>query len=79
MIPQREYDIKMLKCKCYMTVISWITKAKKRMACHQKIISWNCNWDYNHHWDYNFLKTQNKVQMTWFKEHKPKISLKHTK
>ena len=37
------------------------------MAYHQKIR------------DYNFMKTQNKVQMTWFKGHKPKISLKHTK
>ena len=51
----------------YDSVTSWITKAKVRMACHQKI------------WDYNFMKTQNKEQMTWFKEHEPKISIKHTK
>ena len=66
--------LKMLKSKKgkydtaeYDSVTSWITKAKVRMACHQKI------------WDYNFMKTQNKEQMTWFKEHEPKISIKHTK
>ena len=44
MISQREYDIKMLKSKKgkydiaeYDSIISWITKAKVRMACHQKI------------------------------------------
>ena len=74
MILQREYDVKMLKSRKgkydraeYDPVISWIAKAKVRMACHQKL------------WDYNFRKTQDKVQMTWFKQHKPKISLKHTK
>ena len=74
MILQREYDVKMLKSRKgkydtaeYDPVISWIAKAKVRMACHQKL------------WDYNFRKSQDKVQMTWFKQHKPKISLKHTK
>ena len=74
MILQREYDVKMLKSRKgkydtaeYDPVISWIAKPKVRMACHQKL------------WDYNFRKTQDKVQMTWFKQHKPKISLKHTK
>ena len=74
MILQREYEVKMLKSRKgkydtaeYDSVISWLTKAKVRMACHQKL------------WDYNFRKTHDKVQMTWFKQHKPKISLKRTK
>ena len=54
-------------CSKYDSVISLITKTKVRMACHQKIQG------------YNFMKTQNKIHMTWFKEHKPQISLKHTK
>ena len=74
MILQRECDVKMLKSRKgkydtaeYDPVISWIAKAKVRMACHQKL------------WDYNFRKSQDKVQRTWFKQHKPKIWLKHTK
>ena len=84
MILQRECDVKMLKSRKgkydtaeYDPVISWIAKAKVRMACHQKL------------WDYNFRKsqdkvnlkfdwsTQNKARMTWNKRICPINSLKH--
>ena len=64
-ISQIEFDVKMLKCKkgtydvASVNMTFLILNGKDGMS--SKI------------WDSNFMKTQNKVQMAWFKEYKPNL------